>query len=110
MLTLDPIDLLSLRLQVTEAKTGLVDKRGTSNPARPTTTGDGGASWRLKALKRAEAQAAEEGKDLESIVSERFGSVTALTGSVGQRTAHRESCQILALSGSLKPIQQSQWI
>ena len=79
-----------------EAKPGLVDKKtGASNTARPSSIGDGGASWRLKALRRAEAQAADEGKDLESIVSERFGSVTALTGSLGQRTAHREPPQAL---------------
>ena len=58
---------------------------------RPSSIGDGGASWRLKALRRAEAQAAEEGADLENLVAERFGSLTALTeGLSGQRTAHRE--------------------
>lgn len=59
------------------------------------TFGDGGASWRLKALRRAEAQAAEEGKDLENLVSERFGSLSALTeGLSKRRTAHREHCRV----------------
>jgi len=29
--------------------------------------GDGGASWRLKALKRAQEQAARDGKNLEEV-------------------------------------------
>ncbi|KAK9081090.1 hypothetical protein Syun_031262 [Stephania yunnanensis] len=40
---------------------------------------DGGASWRLKALKRAQEQAAREGQKLEDIVEEQWSSLGRLT-------------------------------
>jgi len=52
-----------------------------------TTFGDGGASWRLKALKRAQAQAEEEGLDVKTVVSERFASLAALTDGLGKQNA-----------------------
>lgn len=43
------------------------DKSGDSKLLSASVIGDGGASWRLKALKRAKEQAAREGKDLDEV-------------------------------------------
>ena len=50
--------------------------------------GDGGASWRLKALRRAKERAAEEGKSPSEVVSDRWGSVSELVDSIGANAAH----------------------
>ncbi|KAL2463538.1 CwfJ-like family protein [Forsythia ovata] len=47
--------------------------------------GDGGASWRLKALKRAQQQAAREGRKLDEVVEERWGSMGQFAASVASR-------------------------
>lgn len=49
--------------------------------------GDGGASWRLKALKRAQEQAAREGSSLDKVVEERWGSLGQLAVSVSSHKA-----------------------
>ncbi|CAI5519070.1 unnamed protein product [Closterium sp. Naga37s-1] len=46
---------------------------GSARPAPPPGVGDGGASWRLKALRRAKEQAEREGKRLSEVVSDRRG-------------------------------------
>lgn len=48
--------------------------------------GDGGASWRLKALKRAQQQAAREGKNLQEVVEERWGSMGHFAASVASHS------------------------
>ncbi|KAK1310857.1 hypothetical protein QJS10_CPA08g00175 [Acorus calamus] len=53
----------------------------------PAVVGDGGASWRLKALKRAKEQAAREGRKIDEVVEERWGSLGELAASVASRRA-----------------------
>jgi hypothetical protein len=50
--------------------------------------GDGGASWRLKALRRAQERAAAEGRNVNDVVSERWGPVNELVSSIGDSVAH----------------------
>uniref|UniRef100_A0A7N0VLQ8 Cwf19-like C-terminal domain-containing protein n=1 Tax=Kalanchoe fedtschenkoi TaxID=63787 RepID=A0A7N0VLQ8_KALFE len=52
---------------------------GSSQLFSTSVVGDGGASWRLKALKRAQEQAAREGKRVEEVVGERWGSLSQLS-------------------------------
>lgn len=49
--------------------------------------GDGGASWRMKALKRAQEQATREGRNVNEVVEERWGSLGQLAVSVASRSA-----------------------
>lgn len=65
--------------------------------------GDGGASWRLKALARAKTQAGDAsdpnfGRKIGDIVSEQWGSLSELTaGLQNARAAHGEYCVFFAL-------------
>ncbi|XP_006650562.1 CWF19-like protein 2 [Oryza brachyantha] len=61
--------------------------------------GDGGASWRLKALKRAKEQAAREGKNLEEVVEERWGSLGHLAASVSASRAAPSHAHLHAIRG-----------
>eukprot|EP00249_Psilotum_nudum_P020523 c27741_g1_i2 orf=235-2757(+) len=49
--------------------------------------GDGGVSWRLKALKRAKEQAEREGRKLDEVVEERWGNMASMIASVSTRRA-----------------------
>ena len=53
--------------------------------------GDGGASWRLKALKRAKERSLEEGRSLAEVVGDRWGSVGDLVESIGHSAAHAKA-------------------
>ncbi|KAG5560277.1 hypothetical protein RHGRI_003542 [Rhododendron griersonianum] len=59
--------------------------------------GDGGASWRLKALKRAQEQSAREGRNLKEVVEERWGSVGQLAVSVASRKAASSRAHLHAI-------------
>ncbi|KAJ6807896.1 CWF19-like protein 2 [Iris pallida] len=59
--------------------------------------GDGGASWRLKALKRAKEQAAREGRKLDEVVEERWDSLGHLAASVATRTAAPSRAHLRAI-------------
>ncbi|WVZ60494.1 hypothetical protein U9M48_010507 [Paspalum notatum var. saurae] len=61
--------------------------------------GDGGASWRLKALKRAKEQAAREGRKLEEVVEERWGTLGDLAVSVSASRAAHSHAHLHAIRG-----------
>ncbi|XP_003559912.1 CWF19-like protein 2 [Brachypodium distachyon] len=61
--------------------------------------GDGGASWRLKALKRAKEQAAREGRKIEEVVEERWGSLGHLAASVSTSRVAPSYAHLHAIRG-----------
>ncbi|KAG9440009.1 hypothetical protein H6P81_020174 [Aristolochia fimbriata] len=61
--------------------------------------GDGGASWRLKALKRAREQAAREGRMFDEVVEERWGSLGQMTLSVASQRAAPARAHLGAIKG-----------
>ncbi|CAN1279651.1 CWF19-like protein 2 [Linum perenne] len=63
------------------------EKRGRDQLPKSSVVGDGGASWRLKALKRAEEQAARDGRKLDEVVEERWGSLGQLAVSAASHRA-----------------------
>ncbi|CAN0904409.1 CWF19-like protein 2 [Linum grandiflorum] len=63
------------------------EKRSGDRLPTSAVVGDGGASWRLKALKRAEEQAARDGRKLDEVVEERWGSLGQLAASAASHRA-----------------------
>ncbi|KAL3828721.1 hypothetical protein ACJIZ3_017523 [Penstemon smallii] len=64
--------------------------------------GDGGASWRLKALKRAKEQATREGRQLQEVVEERWGSMGHLAASVASRNVAPTHAHLHAIKNRRK--------
>ncbi len=65
------------------------DSQGAATRMAPASVvGDGGASWRLKALRRAQERAAAEGRKVDEVVSEHWGSINELVTSIGDSAAH----------------------
>ncbi|PON83323.1 Cwf19-like protein [Trema orientale] len=62
-------------------------KAGGSELLPSSLVGDGGASWRLKALKRAREQAVRDGRKVDEVVEERWGSLGQLAVSVASHKA-----------------------
>uniref|UniRef100_A0A6N2MSN5 Cwf19-like C-terminal domain-containing protein n=1 Tax=Salix viminalis TaxID=40686 RepID=A0A6N2MSN5_SALVM len=70
--------------------------------------GDGGASWRLKALKRAQEQAAREGRKLEEIVEERWDSLGQLAVSAASRVAAPSRAHLMQIKNRKKGLTKEQ--
>lgn len=64
-----------------EVSTRYIDPSSNHGSNTPFSVGDGGASWRMKALKRAQVQAQVEGTSLTDVVQQRWGSVSELAAS-----------------------------
>ncbi|XP_071704015.1 uncharacterized protein [Rutidosis leptorrhynchoides] len=73
-----------------------------SNLLSSSVVGDGGASWRLKALKRAQEQAAREGKNLDEVVGERWGSLGNLAVSVASGSAAPSHAHLHAIKNRIR--------
>lgn len=72
--------------------TGLPEERPERRtPAAPQrNVGDGGAEWLRRALRRAEEQAAEEGRPLEEVAAERWGSLKRLEDMIAAAGGQRD--------------------
>ncbi|KAF9596575.1 hypothetical protein IFM89_012306 [Coptis chinensis] len=72
---------------------------GLANSGRSSSVvGDGGASWRIKALKRAQEQAAREGRNLKEVAEERWGSLGQLTVSAAHHRAAPAHAHLRAIN------------
>ncbi|CAK9183886.1 unnamed protein product [Ilex paraguariensis] len=72
--------------------------------------GDGGASWRLKALKRSQEQAAREGRRLGDVVEERWGSLSQLAVPVASHRAAPSHAHLHAIKNRRRGLTDGQTI
>jgi hypothetical protein len=75
-----------------------LQQRGSTLAAPAGAVGDGGASWRMKALKRAQQRAADEGRPLDAEVRQRFESAAALTGAPARSASRPDAAWRAALA------------
>ncbi|CAK7338332.1 unnamed protein product [Dovyalis caffra] len=87
---------------------GVEKKVGGDQLPSSSVVGDGGASWRLKALKRAQEQAAREGRKLEEVVEERWDSLGQLTVSASSRMAAPSRAHLHAIKNRKKGLSTEQ--
>ncbi|KAL1219139.1 Zinc finger CCCH domain-containing protein 59 [Cardamine amara subsp. amara] len=73
-------------------------KHGKDQLLPTSVVGDGGVSWRMKALKRAKEQAARDGQNLEEVVGERWGSLGNLVESVASQRAAPSRAHLNAIN------------
>ncbi|XP_057472439.1 uncharacterized protein LOC130761015 [Actinidia eriantha] len=83
-------------------------KAGRNQLLSSAVVGDGGASWRLKALKRSQEQAARDGRAVEEVVQERWGSLGQLAVSVASRTAAPSRAHLHAINNRKKGLTEEQ--
>ncbi|GFZ12098.1 CwfJ-like family protein [Actinidia rufa] len=83
-------------------------KAGRNQLLSSAVVGDGGASWRLKALKRSQEQAAREGRAVKEVVQERWGSLGQLAVSVASRTAAPSRAHLHAINNRKKGLTEEQ--
>ncbi|KAL8121858.1 uncharacterized protein LOC141659307 [Apium graveolens] len=86
-------------------------KAGGNHLFSSSVVGDGGASWRLKALKRAKEQAARDGRNLDEVVEERWGSLGQLAVSVASRSAAPSRAHLTAIHNRRRgPVEEKQTV
>ncbi|XP_057771385.1 LOW QUALITY PROTEIN: uncharacterized protein LOC130991285 [Salvia miltiorrhiza] len=73
-----------------------------------TVVGDGGASWRLKALKRSKEQAAREGRNLQQVVEERWGSMGQFAASMASRDVASTHAHLQAINHRRKGLMKEE--
>ncbi|XP_050371981.1 uncharacterized protein LOC126789941 isoform X2 [Argentina anserina] len=81
-------------------------KAGGNRLLSSSVVGDGGASWRHKALKRAQEQAAREGQGLHEVVEERHGSLGELAASVHSYKAAHSRAHLHAIQSRKKGLSE----
>ncbi|XP_052199215.1 uncharacterized protein LOC127806162 [Diospyros lotus] len=83
-------------------------KTGGNQHQSSAVVGDGGASWRMKALKRAQEQAVREGRKLDEVVEDRWGSMGQLAVSVASRRAAPSRAHLHAIKHRQKGLTEEQ--